>query len=215
MGASVDARMYRCSQWRHREGLITARTCQQCGLGPCQFRPDPPPAAAPVPAPAPVAAEPMVRFCPECGNVGEVEPGFRDCCPDGSAARVIPEPLARKCRETFLRVIRRDALLPDATRLDDPATAREVIAAQRTTIRGLLRQLREAREQVVAARAATPSDDELAAAYWLGRKDGRGAAGVSPADVQWLIAGIEALLAGRPLPEPPAPLPDSDGGETD
>jgi hypothetical protein len=45
--------------------------------------------------------EELVRFCPACGNVGDVGPGYHDCCPDGSEARRIPRPLANKCRELF------------------------------------------------------------------------------------------------------------------
>jgi len=60
--------------------------------------------------PAPVAAqagqvavpeEELARFCPACGSVGEVGPGYRDCCPDGSEARLIPKRLAEKCHELF------------------------------------------------------------------------------------------------------------------
>lgn len=42
-------------------------------------------------------SEPMVRFCPGCGHVGSVATDFRDCCPDGSSARMIPAGLASKC----------------------------------------------------------------------------------------------------------------------
>ncbi|WP_196482023.1 DUF551 domain-containing protein [Burkholderia stagnalis] len=45
--------------------------------------------------------ETLVRFCPECGSVGEVPEGARDCCPDGSAARYVPQKFAETCRETF------------------------------------------------------------------------------------------------------------------
>jgi hypothetical protein len=45
--------------------------------------------------------EPLVRFCPECGGIGEVEPPARDCCPDGSAARYVPQKFAEACRATF------------------------------------------------------------------------------------------------------------------
>lgn len=47
------------------------------------------------------ATEPMLRFCPGCGSVGEVAGTYLDCCPDGSEARVIPAALANKCRSLF------------------------------------------------------------------------------------------------------------------
>ena len=46
-------------------------------------------------------AEPMTRFCPGCGSVGEVPKKYRDCCPDGSDSRVIPEKLAKQCHDLF------------------------------------------------------------------------------------------------------------------
>lgn len=46
-------------------------------------------------------AEQLTRFCPGCGSVGEVDAKFRDCCPDGSQARVIPVALANKCHDLF------------------------------------------------------------------------------------------------------------------
>lgn len=46
--------------------------------------------------------EPLTRFCPGCGSVGPVPEKYRDCCPDGSRARMIPEPLANHCRDLFL-----------------------------------------------------------------------------------------------------------------
>lgn len=46
-------------------------------------------------------SEPLVRYCPGCGSIGPVESKYRDCCPDGNEARMIPEPLAEKCRDTF------------------------------------------------------------------------------------------------------------------
>ncbi len=50
--------------------------------------------------------EPMTRFCPGCGSVGEVEAKYRDCCPDGGRARIIPEPLARHCHGLFQLALR-------------------------------------------------------------------------------------------------------------
>lgn len=45
--------------------------------------------------------EPMSRFCPECGHVGEVGAGHSDCCPDGSHAFMVPARWANELREGF------------------------------------------------------------------------------------------------------------------
>lgn len=50
---------------------------------------------------AQAVAEPMTRFCPGCGSVGSVDGKYRDCCPDGMHARLIPQSLAEKCRNLF------------------------------------------------------------------------------------------------------------------
>ncbi|MFT4243522.1 MAG: hypothetical protein QM569_14715 [Acidovorax sp.] len=50
---------------------------------------------------ADLPSEPLVRYCPGCGSVGVVESKYRDCCPDGGEARMIPQPLAEKCQDTF------------------------------------------------------------------------------------------------------------------
>lgn len=50
---------------------------------------------------APPPAEPMARFCPGCGSVGQVPDTYRDCCPDGIKARVIPAALAESCHGLF------------------------------------------------------------------------------------------------------------------
>lgn len=47
------------------------------------------------------SAERLVRYCPGCGSVGPVEGKYHDCCPDGGEARMVPAPLAEKCRDTF------------------------------------------------------------------------------------------------------------------
>lgn len=47
------------------------------------------------------AQDPLTRFCPSCGLVGEVGEQYRDCCPDGSDARIIPLRLAEKCHFLF------------------------------------------------------------------------------------------------------------------
>ena len=58
------------------------------------------------PHPEDMPAEKLVRYCPGCGSVGPVEAKYRDCCPDGNEARMIPEALANKCRDTFKIAIR-------------------------------------------------------------------------------------------------------------
>lgn len=54
----------------------------------------------------------LVRFCPECGRLGDVPEGAIDCCPDGSHAAYMPEKTAEKCAALF-----RDAQL--AARVPD------------------------------------------------------------------------------------------------
>ncbi|KNE23849.1 hypothetical protein [Achromobacter spanius] len=65
------------------------------------------------------SAEPLARYCPGCGSVGPVEDEYRDCCPDGNQARMIPARLAEKCRDTFRLAIQ--TLLADAA-ANDSAT---------------------------------------------------------------------------------------------
>ncbi|MEY4416721.1 MAG: hypothetical protein RIQ53_4014 [Pseudomonadota bacterium] len=83
-------------------------------------------------AAAPVApSEPLTRFCPGCGSVGPVPDTYRDCCPDGSDARMIPERLAGKCRNLFLLALDAAApVAPQAAPDDDEftVTAREALA---------------------------------------------------------------------------------------
>lgn len=43
-----------------------------------------------------------VRFCPECGHLGDVPKSARDCCPDGSHAAYMPVKTAEKCRRLFV-----------------------------------------------------------------------------------------------------------------
>ncbi len=52
------------------------------------------------------SAEALVRYCPGCGSVGPIEGEYRDCCPDGNEARMIPAALAEKCRDTFKIAVR-------------------------------------------------------------------------------------------------------------
>ena len=43
----------------------------------------------------------LVRYCPECSLTGDVPVGARDCCPDGSAARMIPRHIAHAAHRDF------------------------------------------------------------------------------------------------------------------
>ncbi|MCA8411579.1 hypothetical protein LGN03_08990 [Burkholderia multivorans] len=55
-------------------------------------------------APAMAAAAPaeeMIRFCPECGRLGDIPAGYEACCPDWSQARIVPKRFAELCAETF------------------------------------------------------------------------------------------------------------------
>jgi hypothetical protein len=65
------------------------------------------------------SAEPLARYCPGCGSVGPVGDEYRDCCPDGNQARIIPARLAEKCRDTLRLAIQ--ALLSDAAANDGAA----------------------------------------------------------------------------------------------
>lgn len=39
-----------------------------------------------------------VRYCPECGRVGDVLPPARDCCPDSQLAAMVHPVIARQAR---------------------------------------------------------------------------------------------------------------------
>lgn len=47
------------------------------------------------------AAQAVVRYCPECGHVGDVSKEHRNCCPDGSSAFMVPEKYAQELRAGF------------------------------------------------------------------------------------------------------------------
>ncbi|CAB3705259.1 hypothetical protein [Achromobacter piechaudii] len=70
-------------------------------------------------ASAPVAGEALARYCPGCGSVGPVGDEYRDCCPDGIQARMIPARLAEQCRDTFRLAIK--SLLANAAENDSAA----------------------------------------------------------------------------------------------
>ncbi|WP_412525895.1 hypothetical protein [Burkholderia lata] len=57
--------------------------------------------------PAPRRIEEMIRFCPECGRLGDIPAGYEACCPDWSQARVVPKRFAELCAETFKLCVRR------------------------------------------------------------------------------------------------------------
>lgn len=48
-----------------------------------------------------VDGETTVRYCPECSHLGEVHSDCRDCCPDGSKARYIPQHIAEAAQRDF------------------------------------------------------------------------------------------------------------------
>lgn len=43
----------------------------------------------------------LVRYCYECGTIGPVPEGARDCCPDGSHAVLVPKQVAEQARTGF------------------------------------------------------------------------------------------------------------------
>lgn len=53
--------------------------------------------------------ETLVRFCPECGSLGDVPAPHLTCCPDGSHARLVPEKFAQLCHALFKDAIAQTA----------------------------------------------------------------------------------------------------------
>ncbi|KVT77918.1 hypothetical protein WK58_09690 [Burkholderia ubonensis] len=51
--------------------------------------------------PTAALTEEMIRFCPECGCLGDIAAGYEACCPDSSSARIVPKRFAELCAETF------------------------------------------------------------------------------------------------------------------
>ena len=49
----------------------------------------------------PPKVENLVRYCCECGSIGEVPIGSRDCCPDGSHAKYIDPVIAEQAQGGF------------------------------------------------------------------------------------------------------------------
>lgn len=47
----------------------------------------------------------LIRYCPGCGSIGEVEATYRNCCPDGQLAFKVPHNFARACQATFRALI--------------------------------------------------------------------------------------------------------------
>lgn len=43
----------------------------------------------------------LVRYCPHCGLIGDPGDEYRDCCPDGAGACMVPKSFADQCRATF------------------------------------------------------------------------------------------------------------------
>ncbi|MFL9899030.1 hypothetical protein PQR71_12850 [Paraburkholderia fungorum] len=72
-------------------------------------------------APQPAQTEEMIRFCPECGCLGDIPAGYEACCPDSSHARVVPKRFAELCRETFKLCV---------SQLVQPATASQPAQTQ-------------------------------------------------------------------------------------
>ncbi|WP_254221771.1 hypothetical protein [Burkholderia multivorans] len=58
-------------------------------------------AASTVEQPAAAPSEETIRFCPECGRLGDIPAGYEACCPDWSQARIVPKRFAELCAETF------------------------------------------------------------------------------------------------------------------
>lgn len=97
-------------------------------------------------------AEELVRYCPSCGSIGEVEARYRDCCPDGSDARHIPRSLAEKCRETF-----KFAISAVGAQMRPMSEVERKQAAKTSDWCPHCGQGWDVAEQLVAARLAAPS----------------------------------------------------------
>lgn len=65
--------------------------------------------------------EPLVRFCPGCGSIGEVDSKYRDCCPDGIKARLVPSRFAEECQGLFNLVIGNVAPVREPVKWTDAA----------------------------------------------------------------------------------------------
>ncbi|WP_241116055.1 hypothetical protein [Achromobacter xylosoxidans] len=107
------------------------------------------------------SAEPLVRYCPGCGSVGPVESEYRDCCPDGGEARIIPAPLAEKCRDTFkiaVKALRADAAANEAMANQVPAVTEEY------TLRAMARNYTDRHSwDKLDSKAITAAADEIRA----------------------------------------------------
>ena len=151
--------------------------------------------------PAPVVAqtEELVRYCPGCGSVGTVEGKYRDCCPDGNEARMIPQTLAKKCHDTFNIAI--DSLLAQP---QEAAPVAQAVPAEARQLHGDVRlahdqcravvSLANSVAEVYAARAAIVEHDNslanqigqasAAAMEWLG--DELNASDAATEEDEWL-----------------------------
>ncbi|MCH4576208.1 hypothetical protein [Achromobacter xylosoxidans] len=107
------------------------------------------------------SAEPLVRYCPGCGSVGPVGDEYRDCCPDGGEARIIPAPLAEKCRDTFkiaVKALRADAAANEAMANQVPAVTEEY------TLRAMARNYTDRHSwDKLDSKAITAAADEIRA----------------------------------------------------
>ncbi|KVE37351.1 DUF551 domain-containing protein [Burkholderia sp. TSV86] len=85
-------------------------------------------AASPVGQPAAALIEETIRFCPECGRLGDIPAGFEACCPDWSQARVVPKRFAELCAETFRLCVSQPFPQSAAAPTDQIAHDRKMVA---------------------------------------------------------------------------------------
>ncbi|WP_233622363.1 hypothetical protein [Burkholderia multivorans] len=71
---------------------------------------------------SPAPAEEMIRFCPECGRLGDIPAGYEACCPDWSEARIVPKRFAELCAETFRLCVSQPLPQSAAAPADERAT---------------------------------------------------------------------------------------------
>lgn len=126
----------------------------------------------------------MVRYCPECGHVGEVGAGHRDCCPDGSQAFMVPEKHAKGLRAGFLAQIAQAA--PAAVAVADERAAFEAWASTQYA-------------EINLARDGDEYRYALAKDWWPVWKASRAALSATPAAAPVVLPEPDGFLESHPL----------------
>ncbi|KWB89891.1 hypothetical protein [Burkholderia ubonensis] len=82
-------------------------------------------------------AEEMIRFCPECGRLGDIPAGYEACCPDWSQARIVPKRFAELCAETFRLCVSQPFPQSTAAPADERAAFVKLIGYDRPDTEGV------------------------------------------------------------------------------